>query len=86
MTKSMNHQNDVGRDFEDTQERINLLEKKQLNLQDRLRAINQDIGNQLDRDSTEQAIELENREVLLEIARVTAEDLDKVKRQLQALT
>lgn len=70
----------------DIQEKITLLESKRRNLQERLRAIHDDIGNKLDQDSSEQAIELENREVLLEIARVTQDELEKIEDQLQALS
>ena len=55
--------------------------KKQL--QERLERIRQDLASGLDRDSEEQAVQLENRDVLLEIARVTEEELEKVDAELR---
>lgn len=51
----------------------------------RLEAIAADIARGLDRDSEEQAVELENAEVLDEIARVTQIELDKVEAELARL-
>lgn len=59
------------------------LESKRLKLQERLEAIKADLKRGLNRNSSEQAIELENSEVLSEIARVTQEELDTIDRQLQ---
>lgn len=55
--------------------------KKQL--QERLERIRQDLASGLDRDAEEQAVQLENRDVLLEIARVTEEELEKVDAELR---
>lgn len=48
----------------------------------RLNAINLDFRQGLDRDMEEQAQQLENQEVLAEIARITAEELNKVDAAL----
>lgn len=60
------------------------LEAERKRLQDRLDAIKADMARGLDRDSSEQAIELENAEVLQEIARVTQDELDRVEIQLRS--
>ena len=54
-----------------------LLTKKK-ELEERLEKIKRDIGQKLSADSEEQATELENRDVILEIARVTEEELARV--------
>lgn len=51
-------------------------------LRKRLDAIAADIRRGLDADSEEQAVELENAEVLDEIARVTREELARVEEAL----
>jgi hypothetical protein len=48
----------------------------------RLAAIRADLGKGLDADSKEQAIQLENIDVLSEISRITEEELKKINRQL----
>jgi hypothetical protein len=58
-----------------------LLTKKK-ELEERLEKIKRDIGQKLSADSEEQATELENRDVILEIARVTEEELVAVNAQL----
>lgn len=58
-----------------------LLEKKK-ELEERLEKIKNDLGHQLSADSEEQAVELENRDVLIEIARITEEELAKIKSKL----
>ena len=58
-----------------------LLEKKK-ELEERLEKIKQDLGHGLSADSEEQAVELENRDVLLEIARVTEEELARLNKKL----
>lgn len=58
-----------------------LLEKKK-ELEERLEKIKKDLGHKLSADSEEQAIELENRDVVLEIARVTEEELAAVNSKL----
>jgi hypothetical protein len=51
----------------------------------RLAAIRADLGKGLDADSKEQAIQLENIDVLSEISRISEEELQKINRQLAAL-
>ena len=58
-----------------------LLTKKK-ELEERLDKIKRDIGQKLSADSEEQATELENRDVILEIARVTEEQLAAVNAEL----
>jgi RNA polymerase-binding transcription factor DksA len=58
-----------------------LLTKKK-ELEERLEKIKRDIGQKLSADSEEQATELENRDVILEIARVTEEELASVNAKL----
>ncbi len=58
-----------------------LLTKKK-ELEERLEKIKRDIGQKLSADSEEQATELENRDVILEIARVTEEELARVSAEL----
>ena len=60
-----------------------LLTKKK-ELEERLERIKRDIGQKLSADSEEQATELENRDVILEIARVTEEELASVNAELNA--
>ena len=51
----------------------------------RLEAISKDLRGGLDADSKEQAIQLENMQVLQEIARVTEENLQQINQQISAL-
>ncbi len=53
---------------------------REAKLQGRLQAIAADIRGGLDRDSEERALQLENREVLEEIERVTAVELASVRQ------
>lgn len=64
---------------------IEELETRRQELVERLEAIKRDYGRGLDQDFEEQAVQLENAEVLREIARVTAEELAKVDRAITAL-
>ncbi len=57
-----------------------LLKKREL--EERLEKIKQDIAHKLSADSEEQATELENRDVIIEIARVTEEQLAAVNAEL----
>ena len=52
----------------------------------RLEAISKDLRGGLDADSKEQAIQLENMQVLQEIARVTKENLWQINKQIAALS
>ncbi|MCG8380185.1 MAG: hypothetical protein MI865_12035 [Proteobacteria bacterium] len=58
------------------------LQQKKQELEERLEKIKLDLGHELSADSDERATELENRDVLLEIARVTEEELARIKQQL----
>jgi len=73
------HYPDRERYFMNKQELI--ARKKEL--EERLDNIRKDLGRGLEADFEEQAVQLENYDVLLEIARVTEEELTKVNIQLQ---
>ncbi|GAB4115776.1 MAG: hypothetical protein KKC01_01160 [Gammaproteobacteria bacterium] len=60
------------------------LQQKRDELTQRLQAIRRDLQGGLDRDMSDQAIQLENRDTLLEIARVTEQELAEIERQLAA--
>lgn len=64
---------------------IEALEARKRELEERLAAIRRDLGRGLDRDAEEQAIELENFEVLREISRVAERELEDVERRIAAL-
>jgi len=53
-------------------------------LLNRLEAIRKDLRGGLDADSKEQAVQLENMQVLQEIARVTEENLQAINKQISA--
>ncbi len=59
--------------------------KKRKELVDRVEAIKADYRRGLDADSEERAIQLENRETLYEIERVTLEEIAKIDEQLREL-
>lgn len=59
-----------------------LIEKRD-ELLDRLERIRGDLKSGLDADSEEQAQQLENRDTLLEIARITEEELEEVLKDLK---
>lgn len=61
------------------------LELRRKELLDRLDAIKRDYSKGLEADSAEQAIQLENAEVLEEISRVTNEELQKVTQAIERL-
>jgi hypothetical protein len=65
----------------DTNKEELLIRKNELEA--RLQKIKSDISEGLDADSEERAIQLQNRDVLLEIRRVTEEELQKVNAELQ---
>ena len=54
-------------------------------LRERLESIEKDYQQGLDADSEEQAIQLENAEVLAGIAKATAEELERIEGQLAQL-
>ncbi|MCG8325175.1 MAG: hypothetical protein MI673_06630 [Thiotrichales bacterium] len=64
--------------------RSELLRKKQ-ELEVRLDKIKQDLATGLNPDFEEQATELENRDVLYEIQRVTGEELEGIRQKLRQL-
>jgi len=66
-------------------DRIEELKKKRDELRERLEAVEKDYRAGLDADSEERAVQLENAEVLEEISRSTAEELDKIERELEEL-
>jgi RNA polymerase-binding transcription factor DksA len=70
---------------QELQERQKELIAKRDELQERLNAIQKDIGRGLDKDWEEQAVQLENAEVLDEIARVTSEELHKIEQGIERI-
>jgi RNA polymerase-binding transcription factor DksA len=66
------------------QKKIELTAKRD-ELMTRLDAIKRDYRSGLSADSKEQAIQLENAEVLEEISRVTNEELQKVSQALERI-
>ncbi|MFN4289561.1 MAG: hypothetical protein ACK4E7_01625 [Permianibacter sp.] len=69
----------------DRNARIQYLRQRRDELQQRLDAIKADYRRGLSADSDEQAIELENAEVLAEISRVAANELAQVEQELRQL-
>ncbi len=61
------------------------LEERREALRERLQAIQRDLGRGLDRDLEEQAQQLENYDTLMEISRVTEQELAKVEAELAKL-
>ena len=57
--------------------------KKRKELMDRIDAIRADYQKGLDADSGERAVQLENRETLNEIERVSLEEIAKIDEQLK---
>ena len=66
-------------------EEIDELLLKRNSLRERLESIEQDYKKGLSADSEEQAIQLENAEVLEGIAKATAEELSQVEDRLSKL-
>jgi hypothetical protein len=66
-------------------DKIVALESRRAELVDRLKPIQRDLGGGLDKDFEEQAIQLENLEVLQEIYRLAQEEISEIDRQLTAL-
>lgn len=65
---------------------IAALRARRAELAQRLEAIQRDIGSGLDKDFEEQAIQLENLEVLQEIARVAKAEIREIDLKLADLT
>ena len=63
----------------------NALMVRRKELVSRLEAIKRDLGGGLDKDYEEQAIQLENLEVLQEIHRVTQSEIRSIDQQLAKL-
>jgi hypothetical protein len=61
------------------------LESRRDELRGRIEAIHRDLGRGLEKDFEEQSIQLENLEVLQEIARVAEQELREVEMKLAAL-
>lgn len=61
------------------------LEHRRDELIARLESIRRDLASGLDADLEEQSQQLENRDTVLEIERVTREELDNVRKELDAL-
>jgi hypothetical protein len=61
-----------------------LLNKKQ-ELEQRLEKIRKDLASGFSADSEERATEMENTDVILEIARVAEQDLELINKKLQQL-
>jgi len=66
------------------QEKVELLAKK-AEFEQRLKKIQTDVASGLSADSEERATELENYDVLIEIARVTEQELESIEKKLQQL-
>ncbi len=61
------------------------LVRKRQELKDRLAAIRRDLGGGLARDMEDQAQQLENQDTLMEISRVTEQELERIEQALRAL-
>lgn len=59
------------------------LQRRRDELRDRLERIRRDLQSGLDRDPDEQSIQLENHDTLVEIQRVTRQELARVEDQLE---
>jgi DnaK suppressor protein len=69
----------------ETQDKITELQNKRRELIERLEAIEADYRRGLDQDAEEQAIQLENAEVLDGIARAARAELERVEKALAQL-
>lgn len=69
----------------DLKQRKQELENRRKELAERLHRINLDYRQGLDKDSEEQAQQLENAEVLEEIARISAEELGKIDAAIRRI-
>ena len=66
-------------------DRLEELKKKRDDLRERLEAIERGYRAGLDADSEERALQLQNEEVLSEISRTTAEELDRIEKEIAEL-
>jgi ATP-dependent Lon protease len=65
----------------DENSRQELLAKRE-QLKERLKAVKKDVGRGLDKNLEDQAVQLENADVLDEIARVTTSELARIEKLL----
>ena len=70
---------------QDLMDRKRELEQRRDELSSRLQRIRMDYGRGLERDLEEQALQLENAEVLHEISRVTAEELATIEAAIRRI-
>ena len=75
----------MSKESKKNQVNIAQLKKERDRLRQKLAAIEADYRKGLEPDSEDQAIELENADVLEGIARATAEELEKIERNLSEL-
>ena len=66
-------------------EKLEKLKEDKKKLEDKVRAIENDLRRGLDKSRHEQAAELENYEVLLEILRVSEDELNELNKQIYQL-
>ena len=66
-------------------EKMEDLQNRRKELEDRIQAIKSDIGSGLDPDSEEQAVQLENYEVLMELLRTAESELADVNDKIRNL-
>ncbi|HLU62246.1 MAG TPA: hypothetical protein VKZ99_07840 [Gammaproteobacteria bacterium] len=69
----------------DVQQQQQQLEARRNELRDRLERIGRDLRTPLDTDLDEQALQVQNRDQLLEIQRVTRQELARTEEQLSRL-
>lgn len=72
-------------DMTDLEQEIVWLTRKRDELRERLIAIEKDYRQGLEQDAEEQAIQLQNAEVLEGIAKSTAEELARIEARLEEL-
>lgn len=72
-------------DADSIETRIDTLKTRESELRARLKSIKEDFNRGLDKDSGERAVQLENAEVLNEIARVTEKELESVIEEIGQL-
>ena len=75
----------MSKESKKNQVNIAQLKKERDRLRQKLAAIEADYRKGLEADSEDQAIELENADVLEGIARVTAEELERIEQNLSEL-
>lgn len=68
-----------------TQQDVQTLIDKRDELLERLERIRADLESGLDANMEDQPIQLENRDILIEIARVTEDELERVLKDLESV-